>query len=214
MFVYGNKTIRSHSCNPDRLLSFRKGRSWNQRQLADASGLSQRVISKAESGESLSPQSIVRIAEALTTEALPIFPEDLVTNQLVIAKAYVEMFYSHQVNISEKMKEFFTSDVTFEFSGDESKIPFAGLHRGLNEFGQAIRNFYRLFTIGTALPESAYEFYEKDKQVVFWGSIEIGLAASDQTQPVVVAMRFHFNRGKISHVDCHVDFHAATGGKS
>ena len=122
---------KSLTCVPLRLLALRKRKGWNQRQLADASGLSQRVISKAESGKALLTQSVQQIASALATASNPVFPEDLITDQLAIARAYLKAFHTRQTRMTDGISLYLTKNPTFEFSGSEKKILFAGSHRVL-----------------------------------------------------------------------------------
>lgn len=197
---------KSLSCIPVRILALRKRRGWNQRQLADASGLSQRVISKAEAGKTLQTQSVQQIASALATDSDPVFPEDLITDQLAIAEAYLNAFHTRQARMTEGIYEHFTQNPTFDFSGSEKKILFAGSHQGVNEFDQAIRYFFRMFRISSNTIESKYDFYENDNQVVCWGKMKIGLIESLNLKTTTFAIRFYFERGKIKHIESHFDF--------
>ena len=197
---------KSLTCVPLRLLALRKRKGWNQRQLADASGLSQRVISKAESGKALLTQSVQQIASALATASNPVFPEDLITDQLAIARAYLKAFHTRQTRMTDGISLYLTKNPTFEFSGSEKKILFAGSHRGISEFDQAIRYFFRMFKISSNVPESAYDFYENDNQVICWGKMKIGMVESMDLKPTTFAIRFYFERGKIQHIESHYDF--------
>ena len=185
-------------------MELRKRRGWNQRQLADASGLSQRVISKAEAGKTLLTQSIQRIAAALTTDSEPVFPEDLITDQLAIAKSYLKAFHAQQARMTASIHEYLTGNSTFDFSGSEKKILFAGLHQGVSEFDQAIRYFFRRFRVSSKVSE--YDFFENESQVVCCGKMNIGLAESTDLKSVTFAIRFYFERGKIKHIENHFDF--------
>jgi len=197
---------KSLTCIPVRILALRKRRGWNQRQLADASGLSQRVISKAEAGKTLLTQSIQQIASALATANNPVFPEDLITDQLAIARIYLKAFHTRQARMTESIYEHLAQNPTFDFSGSEKRILFAGFHEGINEFDQAIRYFFRMFKIPADMPENEYDFYENDNQVVCWGKMQIGLAESIDLKTTTFAIRFYFERGKIKYIESHFDF--------
>ena len=197
---------KSQTCNPIRLLTLRKRRGWNQRELADASGLSQRVISKAEAGKTLQTQSVQQIASALTTESEPVFFEDLVTDQLAVAKEYLVAFRTRQAEMTESIYELLAPNPTFNFSGSEKKILFAGFHEGFKEFDQAIQYFFRMFKICLDPPSSEYDFFEKSNQIVCWGKMEVGFAQGADLKNITFAIRFYFERGKIKHIENHFDF--------
>lgn len=202
----GVSSRESLTCVPLRLSALRKRRGWNQRQLADASGLSQRVISKAESGKTLLTQSVQQIASALATSSNPVFPEDLITDQIEIAKAFLKAFHTTQIRMTDGIYEHLTANPTFNFTGSEKKILFAGHHEGIKEFDQAIQYFFRMFKVSSKARESEYDFFENDNQVVCWGKMKIGLAESQELKLTTFAIRFYFERGKIKHIESHFDF--------
>jgi len=202
----GVRPRESLTCVPLRLSALRKRRGWNQRQLAAASGLSQRVISKAESGKTLLSQSVQQIASALATSSNPVFPEDLITDQIEIARAFLKAFHTRQIKMIDGIYEHLTVNPTFDFTGSEKKILFAGRHEGVNEFAQAIRYFFRMFKVSSTARESEYDFFESESQVICWGKMRIGLAENKDLNPTTFAIRFNFERGKIKHIESHFDF--------
>ena len=187
-------------------MTLRKRRGWNQQQLANASGLSQRVISKAESGQSLLTKSILQIASALATDTDPVFAEDLITDQLAIAKEYVNAFHARQRAMPQSISLHLTPTPTFSFSSSEKKFLFAGIHEGIEEFNLAFQHFFRMFKIHWSEPESHYDFFESENQIVCWGKMKIGLVKSVNLEATTFAIRFCFARGKIKHIENHFDF--------
>ena len=197
---------RSYACNVRLLKFFRERKNWSQKQLADASIMSERAISKAESGKPVSPGTIDKLAKALSDDKIMVFPEDLITDTIELAKAYMQAFHLSQENMVRDIRRFTDPNAVFHIAGDPRKIPFAGMHNGLEEFDRAMKTFFRLFEVPNDPNQiGCYTFYPKGNDVVVWGESMIHPIGRPMNAPMPVTLRFSYRRGKLNLVEDRYD---------
>ena len=160
---------RSYACNPELLVFFRKRNAWTQRELAKVVGYSERLILKAEAGQSVSIDTISHLAEALSLPGKTVHPEDLISDPVRRAKEYAAAVYSKGKGVVEAVRHFLDDDVIFRFLGNPKQIPFAGEHRGIT----AVQRAYDIFFSILEAPvnhdhESCYTFEGKGNIVYVW----------------------------------------------
>jgi len=198
---------RSYVCNQGMLKFFRERRTWSQQQLSEHSGVSVRVVSKAEAGETVSKSSIDSFAGALSTAEHEIFPEDLISFPRELAEKFVDALYVHKAKMMEVFLEFVDPDAVFYVIGDPKKLPFAGKHQGPRAYRRALRKYFEIFDFVPGFDHAnAFEYFPSGTDVVLWGESLVRLIGSD-AEPIKVQhrQRLRFRRGLLYSYEDHFD---------
>lgn len=194
------------SCNVDRLVQLRLRRGWTQQALAHATGYSERLISKAESGRPISTAAIQTLAQALSTDKEPVAPEDLISDLVALARQFMAGVYVHQKNILPAIRHLLHDDVVFRLVGDPAALPFAGEHRGL---AAVERLFDFFFSIAEVPPnhdhEAHYTYHVQNQEVIVSGLSWIHPIGVPLDKPIRVTHHLRFRAGKIACFDCVYD---------
>lgn len=168
--AWNKKELQRSVCCDRRLVQIRKTRRLTQANLAEVSGYSVRLISKAESGKPISIATVEDIAEALSTEDAPVSIEDLISSPLTLARNFIFGMYQYEGEVVSTLADMIHDEIEVKFAGDPNEIPFAGVYRGRNEVERAFRFFFELLqTPENHDPEDFYEFVAEGDRVVCWG---------------------------------------------
>ena len=193
---------RSHACNATLVAYFRQRKGWTQKELAAASGYSERLINKAESGRPISTSAIDVLAEALSTPEGPVAFEDLVSDPLALAKAYMAGLYVHQKNIIGAIRHFLDEDIVFRIAGDPNLIPFAGEYRGIAEMERGFEIFYSIMEVPKDHDyEACFTYIAQGLDVVVVGDSWIHPIGVPLDKPVHLSHRMKFRKGKLYHFE-------------
>lgn len=193
---------QSSPCNVDLLVQLRQRKGWTQQALASATGYSERLVNKAESGRSISTVAIEVLAEALSTDDDPICLEDLICDTIAVARQFMAGVYVHQKNIFPVIRHLLHDDIVFRLAGDPAILPFAGEHRGLAEVE---RLFDFLFSIAEVPPdhnhEACYTYHAQNKEVIISGQSWLHPIGAPLEQPIRATYHLTFRGGKIAIFD-------------
>jgi transcriptional regulator with XRE-family HTH domain len=190
---------RSFCCNRELLATIRKSRGWTQQQLANASGYSERLIRKAEAGNSISADTIADIAEALSQPDRTIFPEDLISDPLELAKNFVKAWYTYQSKAATQVRHFLDDAFVFELVGDAAEgIPFAGRYVGF----EGLNRFFELFFTYVEVPEghdhtAHYDFFANGNDVAIVGKSWMHPIGKPLETPIDSQLHLRFQRGRL-----------------
>lgn len=196
----------AYCCNPLTLKHFREQRGWTQAGLAKVAGYSERLISKAEGGRSISSETIANLAEALSTPNQTIFPEDLIADPLECARKYIEGLYVHQICIIDHVRSFLADDVEFRVAGSPEVIPFAGCYRGIAEIERLFAVFFSLIEAPASHDfRSHYRFIAQGNEVVVWGESWLHPIGKPLTAPMPMTHLMRFQRGKLVYLEDRFD---------
>ena len=132
----------SYTCNGDYMKYLRKRRGWSQRELKNASGYSERLISKAEAGGSIVLATLIDLAQTLSTPQEIVLPEQLMFHPIAIAKSMTHATYVLQRNMVSRMQHLIAEDFVLEVAGDLRAFPFAGRYVGIEGFREATDQFF------------------------------------------------------------------------
>jgi transcriptional regulator with XRE-family HTH domain len=192
---------QGYSCNPQLLKHLRESKNWTQAELSKATGYSIRLISKAEAGRSISPVAIDTLAEALSTSVQTIYPEDLISDPVLLAKAYVAALYIHQKNIFEAIKHFVDDDIFLRVSGDPAIIPFAGQYRGIAEFERGLSILFLILEAPVNHDhEPWYTYVATGNRVAVWGKTWLHPIGIPTNEPMPICYLMKFRRGKLFQI--------------
>ncbi len=189
---------RSYACNPELLTFLRDSKGLTQQQLAEIAGYSERLISKAEAGQPISIGTIDDLAEALSTEDEPIYPEDLITDPVKHAKEYIAAVYTRGKGVVDAIAHFLDDDLVFRVAGDPEQLPFAGEHHGID----GVRRMFDIFFSMLEAPknhnhEEHYTFIGQGNEVSMVGESWIHPIGLPMEKPIMITHRFVFRRGKL-----------------
>lgn len=200
---------QTYGCNKAVLKYYREKRGWTQFEFSKVAGYSERLISKAESGRSISSDTVLNLAEALSTEEEPLYPEDLICDPLQTAKSYVAAVYSRQSNYMSLIAPLLDEAVVFQIAGDPQQIPFAGRFEGIAGVQTLFERFFSILEV----PENhdhtkCYQFISEGNNVVVWGDSWIHPIGHPLKTPMPTTNLIKFRRGKIVLLDDRFDTQA------
>lgn len=189
---------KSYACNGELIASLRQQRGWTQRELAQQSGYSERLVSKAEAGQSISARTVSDLAETLSTDGEPVYPEDLICDPIALAMAYIAAEYEHPGSNVEKVRHFLDENLVTRLNGDPQVIPFAGEHHGIDGLQRAYDIFYSIIEPPPNHDwRPWYKFANQGNEVIVWGQNWMGPIGCPMTRPMQLVHRFVFSRGKL-----------------
>lgn len=186
------------SCNPVLLKSLREKRRLTQSALAAAAGYTERLIVKAESGATLSRETIEDLAAALSTPNEQIYPEDLTTDLIQLAQAYLHAIYTYQKDAVSHIRHFLDEDIVFIIPGDPAILPFAGEHRGPDAIHDAFQIFFSILEVPPDHDHRPhYRFLCQGTDVVVWGKSYIRPIGHTMPEPMPISNLLQFRKGKL-----------------
>lgn len=197
---------RSWPCNKELLIQLRKQKGWTQTDLARISGYSERLISKAESGGSLSQAALEVLAEALSSPEQLIRFEDLTCDPLKLAREFIQALYVHKKSAFEKVRYFLDDDAVFKMAGDPQVIPFAGEHRGIVAIERLFHIFFSVLEVPPDIDHmSNFEFISRGNEVIVWGVSWLHPVGHPLDKPMPFSNLIRFRHGKLFFLDDHFD---------
>lgn len=203
---------KTYACNGELIAALRQKREWTQRRLAELAGYSDRLIAKAEAGLPILAVTVADLADSLSTEDAPVYPEDLVSDPVAMAKAFIGAQYEHAENCISHVRHFLDENIHMKWNGDPDVFPFTGEHRGIEAVERAIGIF---FTMIVPPPNHDwrpwYRFAGQGNEVIVWGQNWMGPIGRPLSEPMKLVHRFVFRRGKM--VFHEVLFDAMQGAK-
>jgi len=189
---------RSYPCNSDLMTFLRERKGWTQYELAVASGYSERLINKAESGRPISTGAIEILAETLSLPEEPISLEDLICDPVALAKEYMAALYTQQGNIVSAIRHFLDDDVVFWVAGDPAIFPFAGEHRGIPQIDAAFQRFFAVLQAPENHDhEPGFSYLAQGRDVIVWGESWLHPIGTPMEKPVMITHRLTFHKGKL-----------------
>ena len=193
-----NEIKKSWPCNGDLMRYLREKRGWTQQDLADKSGYSKRLISKAESGGSISVEAIEVLAETLSTNDHQLVSEDLTCDPLAFAKRYAEAIYTEQAGTYSAIESMLHPECVFYIAGDPDIIPFAGNHKGLLEIERALQIMFTVLEVPAGHDYRPwYTFAACGNESFLWGKTWIHPKGRPFEEPMDIQHRFKFEEGKL-----------------
>jgi transcriptional regulator with XRE-family HTH domain len=189
----------SLNANGRQVAHYRRRRGLTQKQLAQISGYSERLVRKAEASGSLSERTIRDLAGALSSDGDVVNPEDLICSPESLALEFMAAFAEHEAEMIAHVEHFLDPAAILVCAGDPEKIPFAGEWHGISGFDRWVRSFF------ATLIRPEKDFYQPESlsqgnTVVLWGQ-ELAHARELPFPPIWVTQRFEFREGKIIRFD-------------
>lgn len=196
---------RSYNCNPELIKSLRRQKNWSQKQFAERSGYSERLICKAESGGSIAPATIEVLAKTLSRKDLVVYPEDLICDPVTLSKLFIQFSHSLQENVLQGIASFLDPKFEYVFSQiGNSKVVF----KGRNEVEAAFGKFFESKEIEPDQPfDDHYRYYVDGTDVISWGKTTFRDLQSRETYDLKITLRFIYRKGKLVRLEDRSEAH-------
>lgn len=202
-------TTRSILCNGELIKRYRSQRGLTQQELASEAGFTQRLIAKAEAGQTVHPDTVEILAETLSSGEKQITPEDLVYFPKAIVRHVLESFAKHERQCVAHCHQFLSEKMTTSCPGDPSIIEFAGEYETIDGFDQFWGNFFSVMerTDKNCVLDSL-QMFESENQVAVL-TVEradhkaVPSHLGDNQTPLGIV--FTFERGKLLRFEDHFD---------
>jgi transcriptional regulator with XRE-family HTH domain len=182
---------------------------WSQRQLKEASGYSERLISKAESNGRIVLATLVDLAEALSTPQEMVRPEQLIHDPVAVAKSITHATYVLQRNMFSRMQHMISEDFVLEAIGDPHQFPFTGRYVGPEGFRLAVDKFFSFMEVPKNVDYTQwYDYFqcpEDENVVVVWGQSWIHPIGKPLVRPLDITQRVEIQNGKIVYFENRYD---------
>ena len=193
---------RSYPCNPELLKFFRRRKRWSQKQLATKCGYCERLICKAESGGSVSSETIGVLAKTLSSKDKKVYPEDLISDPVALSKKFIESIHTLKHDMVKGIAHFTDPRGEFSFLQNVKGRDDAECRRGLAELNDAAGKFYDTqdFVAGQDF-QSNYQYFRDGNTIVAWGTSTIRVKKSGETYVVNITLRLFFKKGRLTRID-------------
>lgn len=191
------RPIRSTTVCGALLRKYRTTLNWSQEELAKASGYSSRLIRKLESGGTTDFETLCNIAEALSVSGQVVTAALLQTDNLTIAKAWMEALNSNGQKMVDRMANHLSSDFEFFCPGDSNYLPFAGTWKGTDGLQRFLDIYFSIFE---RIPHDE-PHYTIGENLVVARYFERGMVNGSPTPPIRISLCFHFKDGQIHRID-------------
>lgn len=202
----GDEIKAAQACNPLLLRQLREKHGWSQANLAKAAGYSLRLVSKLESGESVSIQTIEDIAEALSSKDLTVSATDLFSDPVSLAKQYFDALYTHQKKSFPVVRHFLDPDIEFRMPGDPNLIPFAGIYRGFTEVERLFELFFSVLEVPVGHDHRTWFSYSVSiNDVHVWGKSWMHPIGNPFVEPMTISHLMRIRSGKLILLDNNFD---------
>ena len=200
---------QSYPCNGSYIKYLRKRMGWSQRELKNASGYSERLISKAESNGRIVLATLIDLAQALSTPQDIVRPEQLIHDPIAVAKSITHATYVLQRNMIPRMQHLISDDFVLEFVGDPSDYPFVGRYTGVDGFRVAIDRFFSYMEVLPNVNHTQWHDYfqcpDDENVVVVWGQSWIHPIGRPAENPLDITQRIEVKDGKVCHFESRYD---------
>ena len=130
---------RQADSNGSLIAHYRNLLNLSQIELAIRASLSERVVRKAEAGESLRWSTLEALAEALSSKSLQLTAADLTCDPLAVAQALKRSYTLYGIEIVRRCVHILSPSIVFAMHTDVDNIAFAGEFHGLEGMEKAIR---------------------------------------------------------------------------
>lgn len=201
-----NPNSSNKRCNGPQLASLRNQLGWTQEQLAAKAGYSDRLVRKAEAGQTVSVATLTVLAQTFQQHGLNVAPADLEMGDVAIARRFIECMYTERANIIDALSSYIAEDVVVHFAGDINVFPFAGSHHGKGAARKAFQAFYSVIEP----PEDTSEiddmrFLATEQGALVWGNTWSHPIGMPMPEPIQLAIRIDIEDGLIVLFDDRFD---------
>lgn len=187
--------------NAEFLKSLRHELGWTQTDLSKKSGLSVRVIAKAESGKKIADRTIRSLVNTLREAGQDVNRDDLTFDPRIIVQKFLTNCHQYGRDGVSKSRDFFASNVRLQMDGDPLTNPLAGTYHGIEEFEALLYKFYDIFVRDGGTLGDLTQMRLIGQEVIAWGHEYIRVPEAPLSLPNFTMLRVEFANGLIVRVD-------------
>ena len=201
-----NSKSSNKRAHGEKIAALRMELGWTQDQLALKAGYSDRLIRKAEAGQSLSAATLTVLAQTFQQHGLEVTAADLELGPVAIARRFIECMYTEKANIIDALSSFISEDVVVHFAGDMNVFPFAGSHLGKDAARKAFQMFYSVIQPPEDMSEiEDMRFLATEQGALVWGNTWAHPIGMPMQEPIQLAIRMDIKDGMIVLFDDRFD---------
>ena len=208
-----NPKGKSFPCNGELIKYLRNHLGWTQEQMAQESGYGERLIRKAEAGQSISVETIRDLSDTLSTTERPVTPEELMCDPLRLSRSFFEHFNTYQSEVVSKIRHFLSDEPVFAFACSDDTIPFGGEHVGIEAIERMFKSFFAVLEIPNGWRfEPELSIVGDGNQVIAEGEEWSHPHGQPLEKPISILARLTFEHGKLARYE--VWFDSAAGANA
>lgn len=181
---------------------YREQLGWTQLQLAMHSGLSERVVRKAEAGGSVRAETLEILAEALSSPRLSLHPADLSAEPVAVCQAFVRGYLEHGVESARRCAHLFAPDIVLKIHTDAENLAFGGEFHGVDGIDRMLRDALRQFT---SVSEDFGRWTSDGQRVMALRRQVLRAADSSDLLETWIVHEYVVEKGLIARIDTYID---------
>lgn len=195
-------------CNGKLISLLRKQIGWTQGELARRAGFTERLIVKAEAGQSVASATLEILSQTLREAGIVVSLRDLASDPATLARMFFLSACEYGPNAFERNANFISDEIIVHFAGDPSVFPFAGTHSGIDAAKLAFASFHRVLQpLEDQFDIEVVPFFTAGQQGQ--GAIVWGEPRADSRKSMPSSMKFeikmHFKDGLMTVFDYRFD---------
>lgn len=132
----------SFRCNGELVRFYRQQLGWTQLDLANRAGCSERTVRKIEKGDPIRRETVAALATALSTPAQPLTADDLTTDPLAVAQAFMRAYFRYRENTGRECPHLFHPQILMVVHTASDALGFGGTFVGPEGIDRMIREAY------------------------------------------------------------------------
>lgn len=196
---HNGESERFNRANGSFIRELRKARGWTQLALAGRAGYSERVIRKAEGGETIRHDVLASLAEALGTPEEPITVAMLTADPLPLVRKFFETYDRHEREMLSHLVDVLSPEIKFIFHADPARNPLSGTWEGFAGLQAYLDKFFGMFV--RCNPGKLTPRYSVNGEQVVVSYSEIVRFGEIVAPPVWIHLIFTIQDGRIVQVE-------------
>ncbi|MDA7977613.1 MAG: helix-turn-helix domain-containing protein [Pirellulales bacterium] len=198
------KIDRYYTCNGELVKHYRTLLGLTQDQLAAKAGYTDRLVRKAEASQQLSADTIEVLAEALSSKATAVYPEDLVHSPREFALNFLDKLKAHRQQLVAGLQQSFDEEMSCFVAGSPERFPFAGEFQTVDGFDAFWHRFFSVFSLA-ANPVHNLRVMSEGNSAVLKFDIRLHHKAMDELAESWIIFFLQFRRGKVVRFEDYFD---------
>lgn len=195
-------------CNGKLISLLRKQIGWTQGELARRAGFTERLIVKAEAGQSVASATLEILSQTLREAGIVVSLRDLASDPATLARMFFLSACEFGPIAFERNANFISDEIIVHFAGDPSVFPFAGTHSGIDAAKLAFASFHQVLQpLKDQFEIEVVPFFTAGQQGQ--GAIVWGETRADSRNSMSCSMKFeikvHFKEGLMTVFDYRFD---------
>jgi transcriptional regulator with XRE-family HTH domain len=191
-------TVGNFSICGQRLKHFRSLQGWTQEELAHRAGYTDRLIRKAESGRSVSLETIRNLACCLSCNGISVHLDDLMESSRATVNNLIVQLKQRS---SESLDQIFAANAVLDCKGCE-RIPFVGSWNGFHELQNWFGIFYDSLESNMLIEQILAAIND---EIAFVRLLLVFRCNGRRSQPLEIILRMAMEKNRIQYLCVNAD---------